>query len=100
VGIRWMPDSPFRLLRARELLHQREGLVSVADLQEVLADHANHPASICAHADLRDPPLDQGQTAASLIMDLDERSLWLADGNPCTAGYRRLDHSDFLGARG
>jgi isopenicillin-N N-acyltransferase-like protein len=100
VGISWMADSPFRLTRARELLRQREGPVSIAGLQAVLTDHEDHPASICAHADLRDPPLDQGQTAASLIMDLDERLLWLADGNPCTTGYRRLDYSGLLGSAG
>jgi isopenicillin-N N-acyltransferase-like protein len=97
VGISWAPDSPLRLDRARELLHRRDGAVSVAGLQAVLSDHANHPAGICTHADPSDAPMDQGQTAASLIMDLDERLLWLADGNPCTAGYRRLDYSGSLG---
>lgn len=98
VGIDWMPDSPFRLARARELLRSCEGPVSIAGLQALLTDHANHPAGICAHADLRDPPMDRGQTAASVIMDLDERLIWLADGNPCTAGYRRLDYSALLGS--
>ena len=98
VGLWWMPDSPFRSLRVRELLRRREGALSVAGLQTVLTDHANHPVGVCAHADPREKPTDQGETAASLIMDLDERILWLADGTPCTAGYRRLDYAEFLGS--
>ena len=97
VGLWWSPDSPFRYLRVRELLRRREGSVSVAGLQTVLTDHANHPVGVCAHADPREKPADQSQTAASLIMDLDERILWLADGTPCTAGYRRLDYAELLG---
>ena len=98
VGLWWTPDSPFRHMRVRELLRRREGAVSVAGLQTILADHANHPVGVCAHADLREKPTDQGATAASLIMDLDERVLWLADGTPCTAGYRRLDYAELLGS--
>lgn len=98
VGIWWMPDSPFRCMRARSLLEAREGAVSVEALQRVLTDHANHPAGICAHADPLDKPTEQGETAASLIMDLEDRLLWLADGTPCTAGYRRLDYGEFLGS--
>ena len=29
-------------------------------------------------------------------MDLDAGSTWVADGNPCSAGYRHVDYSDFL----
>jgi len=29
-------------------------------------------------------------------MDLDERTLWLAAGRPCTTSYRELDYADFL----
>jgi isopenicillin-N N-acyltransferase like protein len=96
VGIWWMPDSPFRYMRVRELLRCRVGAVTVESLQRVLTDHANHPVGVCAHADLREAPMDQGQTSASLIMDLDERTLWLADGMPCTVGYRRLDYAGLL----
>jgi len=98
VGVWWMPDSPFRYMRVRELLRCREGAVSVAALQTVLTDHVNHPVGVCAHADLREKPTDQGETTASLIMNLDERVLWLADGTPCTVGYRRLDYAEFLGS--
>ena len=98
VGLWWMPDSPFRLQRARTLLAEREGPVTVPLLQTVFADHANHPVGICAHADPRDKPTEQGETIVSLIVDLDERVMWLADGTPCSAPYRRLDYAGFFGA--
>ena len=98
VGIWWMPDSPFRFMRARELLRGRTSRLTVEWLQAVFSDHANHPFGICAHRDPREKPTEQGETTASLIMDLDDRVLWLADGNPCTAGYRRLDYAEFLGS--
>lgn len=97
VGVWWMPDSPFRHMRARALLRE-QGLVTVEGLQAVFSDHANHPVGVCAHADLRDKPMEQGETTASLIMDLDEQVLWLADGNPCTAAYRKLDYAGFFGS--
>jgi len=97
VGVWWMNDSPFRYFRARELLRTRTGPVSVDLLQRIFSDHANHPVSICAHADLREKPTDQGETTASLIMDLEDRVLWLADGTPCK-GYRRIDYGQFLAA--
>ena len=38
-------------------------------------------------------PHDQGATVASVLMDLDEKRMWVADGNPCTNPYRELDYS-------
>jgi isopenicillin-N N-acyltransferase-like protein len=98
VGLWWMPDSPFRLQRARTLLAEREGPVTVPLLQTVFADHENHPVGICAHADTRDKPTEQGETIVSLIMDLDRHVMWLADGTPCSAPYRRLDYARLFGA--
>lgn len=98
VGLWWMPDSPFRLMRVKALLAARQGPVTVPLLQSVFADHANHPVGICAHADPREKPTEQGETTVSLIMDLDEQVMWLADGTPCSAPYRRLEYAGFFGA--
>jgi hypothetical protein len=29
-------------------------------------------------------------------MDLDSRTMWVADGPPCSVPYRELDYRDFL----
>jgi isopenicillin-N N-acyltransferase-like protein len=95
VGLQVMPDSPFRLQRLREQLGGAPSL-SLKDLRQALADHAGHPSGVCCHADERWDLLDQGQTVASVLMDLDDRRMWVADGRPCTAAYRELDYGDFL----
>jgi isopenicillin-N N-acyltransferase like protein len=96
VGLWVMPDSPFRLHRLAEQVAPKRKL-SLDDFHSALADHANHPSGICCHPDPRWDPLEQGETVASVLMDLDARRMWIADGRPCTTPYRELDYSVFLG---
>jgi isopenicillin-N N-acyltransferase like protein len=93
------PDSVVRLQRARAFV-ERNAKLSPPELMAMLADHADYPFGICAHADERQPLLDQGATIASIIMDLNERRLWLADGQPCRTPYRELDYGEFLSRLG
>lgn len=91
-----MPDSPFRLARLRSAVASARPRLALDDFRAALADHANFPSGICCHPDGRLVPHDQGQTVASVLMDLDERRMWLADGHPCSRPYRELDYSEFL----
>lgn len=91
-----MPDSPFRLDRLERLLRAALPL-EIEDVQAALADHAEYPNAVCCHPTTSLHETEQGVSAASVIMDLDERVLWLADGNPCLAPYRRLDYAALLG---
>ena len=93
-----MPDSPFRLerLAARVAGDHDAGRLSIDTFRAALADHANHPSGICCHPDVRMDIHDQGATVASVLMDLDARTMWVADGHPCTAPYRELDYREFL----
>jgi isopenicillin-N N-acyltransferase-like protein len=87
-----MPDSPIRLERLRSTLGgARAGGLSLDTFRAALADHANYPSGLCCHPDARMQPLDQGATVASVLMDLDARRVWVADGYPCTSPYRELD---------
>jgi isopenicillin-N N-acyltransferase like protein len=95
VSVWAMPDSPVRLQRLRAGV-QAAPDHSLATFRSLLADHANYPSGICCHPDTRMPGYDQGMTAASVLMDLDARRMWLSDGNPCTAPYRMLDYAGFL----
>jgi isopenicillin-N N-acyltransferase-like protein len=80
-------SSFFRGPRARRLLGA--GPVAEKDLAAVLADHGGHPRAICRHDTgqvARDA--DRSETIYSVIIDLDERRLALAEGPPCrAAGY-------------
>lgn len=91
-----MPDSPFRLERLREAVAAVDGKLSIDFFRSLLADHANHPSGICCHPDTRMEPYDRGATVASVLMDLDTKRMWVADGHPCTSPYRELDYSGFL----
>ncbi len=96
--MRWYsPDSPFRLRRAMDLLGAARGGVHPAGLQALLRDHVNAPSGICAHQDVALPEPERDMTVASVIYDLDTRTMWLADGQPCERDYRRLDYGGFLG---
>jgi isopenicillin-N N-acyltransferase like protein len=99
-GLALMPDSFFRQQRLADALHAAGPMIAQAQLQQMFADHAGHPYGVCTHPDPATPPVDQAATIASLIMDLDKRRLWLADGNPCAAPYRELDLGDLLGGPG
>ena len=97
--MRWLsPDSPFRLERASRLLAVGRGALDPPSLQALLRDHVNHPAGVCTHPDPRLPELERDMSVASVIFDLEDRVLWLADGQPCEVEYRRIDYADFLGA--
>lgn len=97
VSIAVMPDSPFRMAAAASTFQTQDGCkISVEDIMGVLRNHGNYPLSICAHADLRMGEYERSATNASVIMDLTDRVMWLAEGNPCILPYRRIAYSDFL----
>ena len=96
VGLWVMPDSPFRLERIRSLVAGTGPVVSLTTFRDALADHANYPSGVCCHPDARFAVYDQGATVASVLMDLDERRMWLSDGQPCSAPYRELNYVEFL----
>jgi isopenicillin-N N-acyltransferase like protein len=95
VSVWAMLDSPVRLQRLRAGVQAAPDR-SLAVFRSLLSDHANYPSSVCCHPDPRMPRYDQGMTAASVLMDLDARRMWVSDGNPCAAAYRELDYSGFL----
>ncbi len=90
VGLKLMYDSPFRLQRLQAQLGPAHRGVSIGDVQRALRDHAGHPLGVCSHPDRSLAPVYQQGTVFSLVMDLPERRLWLADGNPCRTPYREL----------
>ena len=94
-----MPDSPVRLNRMRAAVATRASL-GAKTFMTMLADHAGYPYSICAHPDELAEPTEQGATVASVVMELESRTMWLADGQPCSVPYRQLDLSGVLGAPG
>lgn len=91
-----MPDSPFRLERLRTIVEQGSPELTLDTFRAALADHANYPSGVCCHPDGRMEPHDQGSTVASVLMDLDDARIWVADGRPCAAPFRELDVARLL----
>jgi isopenicillin-N N-acyltransferase-like protein len=91
-----MPDSPFRLQRLRQTLGEYSSGLEIEALQRTCADHSNYPLAICCHPDLRLDVYDQSATVASVVMDLNDRRLWLCDGHPCSTEYREFDYAALL----
>lgn len=82
-----------RYFRALRLLEQTPKH-SVRSLQEIQRDHINLPSGICNHADLAYDPLDREKTINAMVMDLSNRVMHIAWGNPCENKY----HTFYLDA--
>ncbi len=70
--------------------------VSENELHAMLADHATSPNSICLHNDADWSFIEQGESIASIIIDVTGGTLDVADGPPCEHGYQRYSLTDYM----
>ena len=68
------------------LLREHYGQLTPTLFQQLLADHADYPSSICKHG-------FDSVTVFSLIINLNELRAWIGRGRPCQTTYveYRLD---------
>ena len=80
---------PYSVCRRDRLgvLLQADRPITVAAVQEALRDHDQYPYSLCRHEDEAAPEHDRFKTVASVVMDLDERRMWVTDGPPCEGEF-------------
>jgi isopenicillin-N N-acyltransferase-like protein len=78
-----------RLRRALEQVaaYAQDGPVTVGQAMAALRDHEFGPSAVCSHPDQAEPVFERTQTIASVIYELNSRSMYLASGNPCTTDY-------------
>lgn len=81
-------QSHARQCRIDELLAALATPISVSDLQRVLADHQDHPQSICRH-DNADPAFGFWETVFSVIIAPESREMHISRGTPCDHPYER-----------
>lgn len=85
------PDSMLRQNRSSSLIQMYDkdsnGLEAI---QQMLRDHENSPNSICRHLPDQGSRSTDSVTLASMIMDLHEKVLFFANGNPCSTPYRKF----------
>jgi isopenicillin-N N-acyltransferase-like protein len=90
-GIATSMSTVARAARARRLLGSARGRVSPNTIRDILTDHAYGAYAICRHAEPAEPPLQQTETRASVIMDLTARTMDLVAGQPCQEDYQRFE---------
>jgi isopenicillin-N N-acyltransferase-like protein len=81
------PNTLLRDMRMRRFLLSRKKEIDIGFLQQVLTDHFNYPDSICCHPNIEVHPMEQFQTNATVIIDLDEFKMIFAKGPPCQNSY-------------
>lgn len=81
------PSTIFRAARFRRLLKDRKGTLDVEGLREVLSDRFGHPNAICRYPDTSLPEPKRVLTAASIVVDLAERTLYATDGPPAEGPF-------------
>jgi len=87
------PDTLHRFQRARQLVEPDRGHIDVGSFRRVFSDHFSYPQSICRHPDPRADGIKQWATLFSMIMDLDEPALYIAEGVPCQNEYYKISPS-------
>jgi isopenicillin-N N-acyltransferase-like protein len=80
-------SSFFRGARSRRMLARAavSGKVTTDDIAGILADHASYPHAICRHEAAGATDDERSESIYSVILDLDDRSMSIAPGPPCTA---------------
>lgn len=78
-------NSILRLNRTCRLLREKLGKINAEALKGILSDHSNYPNSVCRHTE--HAINETVATVACVIMDLTNRKLIAAQGNPCKANF-------------
>ena len=81
--------SEFRHSRMEKLLNEQKPL-NMAIVQEILKDHDHQPQSLCRHRDDSLPESQHTITKTAMIMDLEERKMWVTNGQPCKTEFEEF----------
>ncbi len=90
------PNTLIRLERATKLLAKEHTRIDGQVFKTILTDHFDKPFSICWHPDERFESNHCIQTNASLIIDLNRRTLEIALGPPCRHEYVPIHVGDII----
>jgi len=75
------PHSYFRQELMTRLMESKRPL-EISDLQAFLSNKEDYPDGICRYPNLEEPEADRVETIAGIIMDLESKQMWVADGHP------------------
>lgn len=81
------PNTLHRVGRMRTLLQRNSGSISMADMRAAATDHTGAPYAICRHPDPEQEPARRTMTVGAVLIDLDARTMHVANGPPCQNEY-------------
>jgi isopenicillin-N N-acyltransferase-like protein len=81
------PSTLYRADRMRELLEPHCGGVTFDHMWRAATDHFGAPYGICRHPDPQQPDAKRTMTVGAVLIDLDARTMHVANGPPCSNEY-------------
>lgn len=87
---RLAPHSLYRAIRLERLLARHTGNIGIDTVHTALSDHFSAPASICRHPDTTLPEAKRAISVAAVALDLNARSLYVTDGQPCQSTFQSV----------
>jgi isopenicillin-N N-acyltransferase-like protein len=81
------PNTLYRAERMRSLLASTPGEVSFDHMRRAATDHFGAPYAICRHPDPTQPAAKRTMTVGAVLIDLDARTMHVANGPPCSNAY-------------
>lgn len=81
------PNTLARVDRMRRLLREGGGPISFDRMRTAATDHAGAPYAICRHPDPAQPEAKRTMTVGAVLIDLDARTMHVANGPPCDNDY-------------
>jgi isopenicillin-N N-acyltransferase-like protein len=79
-------ESGPRKARIDQLVLEARSPLSIEQLKQALADHQDHPRSICRHPN-DDPRFGFMTSVFSIIVDVEQQQMHVTRGNPCCQPY-------------
>src|SRR5262245_27730890 len=81
------PNTLARVDRMRRLLRESGGPISFDRMRAAATDHLGAPYAICRHPDPAQPEAKRSMTVGAVLIDLDARTMHVANGPPCSNEY-------------
>jgi isopenicillin-N N-acyltransferase-like protein len=94
------PHTLYRANRLERLLRRHSGEIGVDNVHKALSDHFSAPAAICRHPDTTLPEPKRVISVASILLDLDARTMFVTDGQPCQSAFQAVALHAVPAARG
>ena len=81
------PNTLYRADGMRNLLASAPGGISFDHMRRAATDHFGAPYAICRHPDPTQPEAKRTMTVGAVLIDLDARTMHVANGPPCSNEY-------------